>query len=220
MRDVSAQNFGYLIAFVLPGLVAVRGLALLDPTFADWFAATSADPAQPTVGGFLYVTLVAIAAGLTASTVRWLLIDTMHHWSGIRRPAWDDSKLHGRIDAFEALVTAHYRFYQFYANSIVSLVLVLVARLRNAEQLRVGSADLALMMLIILYWVGSRDTLVRYYGRAAVLLGPSNKESSHDQRTSPQGKEHPRRRRSAHLGVQPRKPVGGARRPRRGGAAA
>ncbi|MEZ6146946.1 MAG: hypothetical protein R3B91_16325 [Planctomycetaceae bacterium] len=56
-------------------------------TLQGWLGQSSGE--LPTVGGFLYVTLGSIAyAGMMASTLRWLLIDTLHHWTGLRQPRW------------------------------------------------------------------------------------------------------------------------------------
>ena len=73
MRDVTNNNFGLLIAYVLPGLTALWGAAHFSPTLRFWLAASPSE--LPTVGGFLYVTLGSVAAGMTVSTVRWLIVD-------------------------------------------------------------------------------------------------------------------------------------------------
>src|SRR5205085_10439214 len=91
-----------------------------------WIAAPPADP--PTVGGFLFVTVASIGVGLTVSTLRWLLIDTLHHRTGLRPPAWDFSLLGDRVAAFEVIVDNYYRFYQFYSGMVISLAVVFVAR--------------------------------------------------------------------------------------------
>lgn len=181
MKDVSSQNFGYLIAFVLPGFVALHALGMLNPSLAAWLQVQAAPGEQPTVGGFLYITLASLAAGITASTLRWLVIDTAHHWSGIARPSWDDSKLQDRLGAFEALVTAHYRYYQFYGNSVIALTALLSLHVNQSGQFDL-SVDTPVALLIGLFWLGSRDSLSRYYSRATVLLGDASPEVLHDER--------------------------------------
>jgi len=63
--------------------------------------------------------------GLTVSTVRWMLIDTLHHLTGVPRPRWDFSLLQRHIDAYEALTENQYRYYQFYANMLTALTRIL-----------------------------------------------------------------------------------------------
>ena len=110
MRDVTNQNFGLLIAYVLPGVTALWGASYLSPTVRVWLGSAPAD--APTVGGFLYLTIAAVAAGLIASTVRWAVVDTLHHVTGIPRPTWDFSRLQSNISAFNLIVEHQYRYYQ------------------------------------------------------------------------------------------------------------
>jgi hypothetical protein len=113
MKDLSDKNFGLLIAYVVPGTIVLVGLAAFSPAVRSWLVNSS--PAGPTVGGFLFVTLASVAAGMTASAVRWATVDRLHHRTGVLKPAWDDSNLPERLEAFEAIVEAHYRYYQFHS---------------------------------------------------------------------------------------------------------
>ena len=66
MTDVSGRNFGLLIAYVLPGFVSLCGMAELSPNMKSWLVTGSmTNGVAPTVGGFLYLTLASVAAGLT-----------------------------------------------------------------------------------------------------------------------------------------------------------
>ncbi|MCK4341624.1 MAG: hypothetical protein KAY37_07875 [Phycisphaerae bacterium] len=186
MREVSGQNFGFLIAYVLPGFVSLWGVSHFSPTVRGWLVASSVTAGNSaTVGGFLYVTLASVAAGLTASTIRWAVIDSLHHWTGINRPAWDDSKLQERLGAFEALVENHYRYYQFYANMLVAMLWLVAARLAASGRCvtELDPLDCGILAVGLLYWAGSRDTLRNYYTRAAFLLGTKESEVSDDERT-------------------------------------
>ncbi len=68
MSELSEKNFGLLIAYVLPGFVTLWGISHFSPTVESWIA--SSQHGAPTVGGFLYVTLASLAAGLTVSEAR------------------------------------------------------------------------------------------------------------------------------------------------------
>jgi hypothetical protein len=170
MKDVSNGNFGLLIAFLLPGFVVLWGVSYFSATVRFWLSGTGA---TPTVGGFLYVTLASVAAGVTVSTVRWLVIDTLHHHTGIPRPRWDFAKLPQAVPAFESMVEAHYRFYQFHANSLIALFFVYVARRihQGIFTAPVGLFDVGFALLSIILFVGSRDTFTKYQARVSQFLG-------------------------------------------------
>ncbi len=113
MKDVTASNFGLLIAYLAPGFTTLWGLSHFSPTLRSWLG--SAASSQPTVGGFLYVTVASVAVGLTVSAVRWAIIDTLHHSTGVTQPDWDFAKLRDSVVGFNVLNELYYRYYQFYA---------------------------------------------------------------------------------------------------------
>ena len=78
MTDVSARNFGYLVAYIIPGFTVVTAAGAYSPIVRSWLGTA---PPGPTVGGFLYVTLASVAAGMAANALRWLILDAIHHWS-------------------------------------------------------------------------------------------------------------------------------------------
>ena len=172
MKDSSITNFGLLIAYILPGVTTLWGLSDLVPDIADWLGTRPED--APTIGGFLYITLVSVLAGLTVSTLRWILIDTLHHFTGVSRPNLDFSRFEQSVTAYDTLIEIHYRYYQFYANMVVALTIVWAARYLSAS-LATGEWNAAAIIfpaLILLFWAGSRDTLRKYYARTGQLLGP------------------------------------------------
>ena len=165
LRAVTSQNFGLLIAYILPGFVTLWGLSHVSETVNHWLGS---DIDGPTVGGFLYVTLASVGAGLTVSTLRWLVIDAIHHRTGIVQPDWDYSKLASRTTAFTVMVEDHYRFYNFYANGLIAGWFAMP--LRWIDQGVSAIEFLALVCLSVLFWLGSRDTLRRYYRNVDQVL--------------------------------------------------
>ena len=170
MKDVPPGNFGVLIAFVLPGFIVLWGVSYFSATVRLWLSGAGT---TPTIGGFMFGTLASVAAGVTVSTVRWLVIDKIHHWTGIRQPPWNFSRLGRNVDGYNVLNDIHYKFYQFHANGLIALVFVYVAR--RAHQgfftAPVGWFDLGLALLSVVLFVGSRDMLRKYYTRVSQLLG-------------------------------------------------
>ncbi|MBY0458204.1 MAG: hypothetical protein K2V38_12760, partial [Gemmataceae bacterium] len=161
-EDNTLTNFGLVIAYVLPGFTALQGFPLLSPAATAW--GTGGDP-NPPLTAFLSGTVMALAAGLTVSAVRWLVVDRLHHLTGLKPPARDFAKLDGRVDAFEYLVLVHYRYYKFYANMAVALVWAYAAR-----DHALGWRGAVCLPLVALFLVASRDSLRRYYHRTGQLL--------------------------------------------------
>jgi hypothetical protein len=161
------NDFGLLIAYVLPGFTALWGTQFVTAASLGLPWQTSA-----TVGDFLFSTVAAVIAGLTVSTLRWVVIDTIHHRTGVRPPDWDFSRLRDRTDALGMLLDGHYRYFQFYANMVVALTWALLARHAvMASWWAIDGMDVALLGGVALFFLGSRDTLQKYYARAGDLLG-------------------------------------------------
>jgi len=186
--ELSARNFGLLIAYVLPGFVTLWGIGLVSPAVHLWLVGSTAN--GPDVGGLFYVSIASVAAGMSVSAVRWAVVDRLHTATGVPRPVWDDTKLNDRLPAFEALVESHYRYYQFYANMLVALALSYPTWRGIAYTGLFQPTDLGFLLVEGVFFAASRDALYRYYHRSAILLGTPERTVNHDQRT--------RRRRSQH----------------------
>jgi hypothetical protein len=77
-------------------------------------------------------------------------------------------------------VEDHYRYYQFYSNTLVALTLLAVARLVQPVA-AIGPErllDMGIVVLVMLFGAGSRDTLRRYYSRASVVMEAARKARS------------------------------------------
>jgi hypothetical protein len=169
VQTITRDNFGPLIAYILPGFVALVGVSYFSPTVESWLAASPLF--APTVGGFLYLTLGSTAAGLIVSAVRWAIVDTIYHHTGIPEPTWKFSRLPDKLDAFLAIVDNHYRYFQFYANMLVAMSFAYAAGLTAAS---IAVQRLWVHAGFIIVWVillaGSRDALRKYYARGSDLL--------------------------------------------------
>jgi hypothetical protein len=171
-----------MVAFVIPGFVALWGASQVSMPIRVWMF--GADLAGPNVGSVLYVTLASLGAGMAAGAVRWALIDTLHHLTGVQRPKLDFRKLEERLAAFYAVVDNHYRFYQFYANTLVaSAFAYFVYRFGPQGPGRLGAwPDAAFLLVVLVFGAASRDALRRYYVRAEELLGSVERVVTHDKR--------------------------------------
>ncbi len=170
MTEISQRSFGYLVAFVIPGWLVVLTVGQHSPLLRSWIGINA--ESAPTVGGFLYVTLASLAAGMIVSAIRWLVLDTIHHWTGVEKPNWDFSLLQANRAAVVTLVEQHYRFYQHYGNLLVAIVVALANARAIFQSLAIPPAltTIAIGGLIILLFAASRDSLTKYYARTAALL--------------------------------------------------
>lgn len=165
MDGPSEKNFGLLIAYVIPGLVAMHGIGAVSPTVAQWFAVP---PSAPTISGFLFIFVSSLGVGLVASAVRWAIVDRLFHATGLRSPRWDFSLLSENLDAFHSLVISHYRYYQFYANlAVVIPVWWATRRFPNSFS---GLEIAVLLAFELLLLHGAKDAITKYYMRAESLL--------------------------------------------------
>jgi len=72
VKDVTSNNFGVLIAYLVPGATALWGISLFSPAVRAWFASTPQD--VPTISGFLYLTVASLAVGMTVTAIRWACV--------------------------------------------------------------------------------------------------------------------------------------------------
>jgi hypothetical protein len=183
MKEISKQNFGLVIAYLLPGLVALWGASYFSDTVRIWLAA--GEQSAPTITGFLYVTLAALTTGLTLGAVRTVSIDALHHCTGVPKPEWDFSEFQAKFWAFNQVVESHYYLYQFYAHMSLALPTYLVARSVAKGEYSDGRTLAAYVLLEMVLLVVARGTLKTYYTRVSDLLGIEGFALSTDTRKPP-----------------------------------
>ncbi|MBX9579629.1 MAG: hypothetical protein K2X87_04910 [Gemmataceae bacterium] len=162
--ETSDTAFGLFICYLLPGFTALYGVPFSAGGLPVW--GTVPGVVAPSGPEVVVAAVQAAAAGLTVSTVRWLLLDPLHHRTGVRPPAWDFAVLGRSAEAFELLLQIHYRYYKFYANMVVAL-----AWAYAAGGYAQGWRGAAYGALAALFFLGSRDALKKYYDRSGRLLG-------------------------------------------------
>ncbi len=148
--------FGRVIAFVIPGLIALYALSYFAPPLRNLFGLTQ----PPTVAGFLFVLLCSIGLGVFVSGIRWMIF---HLW--LEREIDATNLNEKNDDAFRGLVSDYYQFYQFYSNSAVSVLFffaawVLTQPYSGRATLCFGIATLATLAVLI---TCARNTAGNYY---------------------------------------------------------
>jgi hypothetical protein len=175
MKDLNEDSFGLLIAFLLPGFMLLWGLSFTSSVVASWLTTYSAEHAVA-VGGFLYSTLASLALGLLISAVRWLIIDTVIGWLGIHGKGLNYGKLSDEhvLAAYRAIVANHYRYYQYYSNSLIALGTAFAVYVYQKIVLKHEAVQwyvyAVIIFLLIVLFSASYDTLKKMYDKMKPVL--------------------------------------------------
>jgi hypothetical protein len=169
MKDITDKNFGVIIAFWLPGFILLWGLSFSVPDVSVWLAKSSANDA-PSVGGFLYATLASLSLGLMISAVRWLIVDSFLHCT-TTLPMIDFSKLKDKdaFAAFQGIVENHYRYYQYYSNTLIAVISAFAVYLVHGKEKPSWQLWVGVVVLIVILLLASRDSLKKYHERASAI---------------------------------------------------
>src|SRR5438132_12180024 len=110
MKDLNQDNFGLLIAFLLPGFILLWGLSFSYPGVASWLTTNSGEHSSE-VGGFLYSTLASLALGLLISGVRWRVVDLLMWLTGVHGKGISYEKLNqpDKLAAYKEAIANLYR---------------------------------------------------------------------------------------------------------------
>lgn len=171
VTSVTRENFGYLIAYVIPGFVVVSIFAGRFDVVRDWLG-FSATFTGPTVGGFLYVTIASVTAGMLLGALRWATLDPIHQHTGLKQPPRDYASMHGKTTTFHYLVEVHYRYYEFYGHMLLSVLVGLIdsRHLSLVLGLPTVVVFVTLFSTALLLFFASRDALKNYYERTHAIL--------------------------------------------------
>jgi hypothetical protein len=121
--------FAVTIAFVLPGMIALFGIATGNATVENWFKGAQNGP---TMVGFLFVLFAALALNVVITATRWYIFEGLH--LKLLRCPWVDpapnfsqAKRKEFGDEYAALTRDHYYHYLAYANTAVAIPIAVVA---------------------------------------------------------------------------------------------
>jgi hypothetical protein len=133
--DKIAEYFGLVIAYLLPGLVGLWGASYWSPNVRQWM--TTAGTSSTSFGGFLFLMVAAIGAGVVLHTFRWLVFEKMlpavcresfcERWM-LNRPSYAEGT--SRSPAIQTQLVSlrdeHYRYYQCHGGLALGLPVVFV----------------------------------------------------------------------------------------------
>jgi|KBSSwiStaDraftv2_1062776.scaffolds.fasta_scaffold36808_3 hypothetical protein len=172
MTKDGSINFGALIAFLLPGFLALWGISFSSPEVAAWMAKSSTSDSA-TVGGFLYATLASLALGLVISAARWVVIDQLlYSVGGLERPNVSFAKLKDEkvLSAFREAIENHYRYYQYYSHSCIAIAAAFAYALMHGSECPPLGFLIGVPVVVFMLLLAARNELKRFWLRAREIL--------------------------------------------------
>lgn len=119
MKDLTATSFGYVIAFLLPGLFGMYGLGLLSPQIAALLR--PALTTDTTVGPSVIMLLTALTVGLILSAIRYLIFEKLVcHNKSLDGDLFARLIKADQLALFKEIADAHYRYHQFYGGCFIA----------------------------------------------------------------------------------------------------
>jgi hypothetical protein len=170
MQSVSTDNFGPLVAYLVPGAVVLSALSFYSVTLRTWFSVGASD--APTVGGFLFLTVASLAIGMTVSAIRWAAIDRLLRLTGLPKPPLDFARLTANLAAIRYLTEVHYTHYLFYANmAVASAAAYTLLAVKLGVFSSAGWLAVSFVILEVVFLAAARDALAQHRLRSAQVLG-------------------------------------------------
>jgi hypothetical protein len=171
-------TLGSVIAFLAPGFVALAAAAFRVPVAKSWIDASAAG--NQDVGVFLFVLLASLALGVFVSGLRSILLDRLYYkrilWlKPIPRQPIRFSELKDRHVWFEGIVENYYRYYQFYGNSLIALLIYSVVHETSVSVRSPAATYVTVGVVILVLFFSARASLSDYSAAIARLL--SDKEA-------------------------------------------
>ncbi|ERR1035437_1152706 len=173
LKDLTSTSFGYVIAFLLPGLVFFYGLGLWYPTVFPFLRSNG--NTEVTIGPSVIFLLACLAAGLLIAAIRWFIYERIV----CRRQKFGDNHFmrlsqSDKLPLFKAVVDEHYRYHQFYGSMSIALIPVFVylilSAARSQSYVRVWITALAILLAEGFLGFTARDCYCKYIDRGNKII--------------------------------------------------
>jgi hypothetical protein len=182
MKDLTSTSFGYLIAFLLPGMFGLYALSFWFPQVGVLLHPLL-NP-DTTVGPSVVFLLISIGMGLCVSAARFFLFEKFlcrdHHLPSDMFARLTEKE---KLTSFKAVVDEHYRYHQFYGGCAVSLLILFFGWWYGegwTVSKQLGYMSVGFIFLETMFGVSGYDSFIRYIHRGHVIVT---------------GSEHPKSRR-------------------------
>lgn len=173
MQDITSTTFGYIIAFLLPGLAALYALSLWSARIADILRTFLTSDSN--IGLFLLVMATALGLGLLVTLLRWFLFE---RWL-CKDPWWETADvtqlgIEAKLMAFRAATDEHYRYHQFFGGINVVLPFLYIGGLVHSwSETRLSLKLLSILLFVTIEYglgIGAAHAYKIYGKRARFIL--------------------------------------------------
>jgi hypothetical protein len=173
MKDLTSTSFGYVIAFLLPGLLGLYALSYWSGGIRELLQ--PALKADATVGPSVILLLIALGVGLWVAAIRFFVFEKFlcrkHHFPP---DLFANLTAEDRLISFKAVVDEHYRYHQFYGGCAVALVVLYTGWMRGqAYAGQCGRLALISLGFLAFEWMliqTAADAFRRYVERGTTIV--------------------------------------------------
>jgi len=170
------RSFALIIAFVLPGLIALFGIATVNPTVLAWFTGAAAGP---TLVGLFFVLFAALALSLVISALRWYLFEQLAWLPGCpivkAPPRFNQAKRVTCEAQFIDIRHQHYYYYLAHSHTALAIPIAVMAWMSGHWMTTPKPTAVMVVVLTVLGTVilarAACNAIVRHDERTLSLLG-------------------------------------------------
>ncbi len=147
MKDVTTTSFGLLIAYLLPGTVALYGAVFWSQSLAEVYRTSLSAKSDATL--FLLIAIAALVVGLLINTARWLFFERAlckeYRLSpDVFRSFTDEHKL----QTFLLVIEETFRYQQFLGNIAIQTPFLYLSWLKWYDSSLIGDTGFLTITII------------------------------------------------------------------------
>jgi hypothetical protein len=173
MKDLTSTSFGYLIAFLLPGVFGLYAISYWSPSVEALLQPIY--KADTTAGPSIVLLLIAVGMGVCVSAARWLVFEELL----FRTKRFTSDKYAGfnsaKLTLHKTFAEEHYRYHQFYGGCAICLLILFVGWSRQSWRCDWHTLWIVVGFVLFeaLLVTAARDTFCKYTDRCRNIAGTS-----------------------------------------------
>jgi hypothetical protein len=171
MKDLTSTSFGYIIAFLLPGIFGLYALSYWFPQMGLMLQPIL--KADSTVGPSVVFLLIALGIGLCVSAARFFLFEQiLCRKHKLPLNMFVHLIEDGKLSFFKAVVDEHYRYHQFYGGCAVAFLILFIGWLRGHLQISwyVSTVSIGFVILELMLVSSGRQSYIRFVERSKTIV--------------------------------------------------